>query len=355
VRVKIEGAGFAPIYTWRNLDVTEDLRPGVQDTINFWVGNPTAGSGDILLVVDNTCPGWTAVVSPTVVVGVGPNSGDIRPAQLMVTPPNPATLGTGCHIDVQGWIGQQFIGGIRKLDVPPVHLTPANPPWMEQEISTIPTVPISGTTNQVCIELQNPLSVTKVVTVTFSEAVFGAGIGFTPFVTQAFSLPPFSFNKYCVSWTPLPVTALHRCLLVTLRQPGFLDGHSQRNIDIARLPPGTTPVSLSVPIDIGNPLAYTATLTLDARLVGFSGWTPGFSPMLPMSLGPGASRRFMVSLMPAMAGTAASAVAAGGPITYGDVVRLDVTVLLDGEPASGFSVEFLPPLQVYLPLVVRNF
>ena len=33
--------------------------------------------------------------------------GDIRDATLHVIPPNPAILGTGCHIDVQGWIGDQ--------------------------------------------------------------------------------------------------------------------------------------------------------------------------------------------------------------------------------------------------------
>jgi hypothetical protein len=193
-----------------------------------------------------------------------------------------------------------------------------------------------------------------VVTVTFSEAVFGAGIGITPFTTQSFTLPPNSYAKYCVSWTPLPSSAMHRCLFVTLQQPGFRDQLSQRNIEIIRPPSGSSPVGLAIPVRLGNPLGYTATLALDWSLVGISGLAPAFTPMLPPSLGPGASSFFTLTLAPAAAGAASVGVAAGGPITYGDSVRLDVTLLLDGAPSGGFSVEIQSPLQVYLPLVARN-
>lgn len=353
IRVKIEGAGFTPIYTLSNLDVTEDLQPGVTDTLTFKVGNPTAATADVILVVDNTCPGWTATVSPTVALAVGPKSLDLRTVELRVTPPNPAVLGTGCHIDVQGWIGDKLIGGIRKLDVPPVHLTPGNPTWLEQEITTVPTVPVSGTVNQACVQLQNPLAITKTVTITYSEAVFGAGIGFTPFTAQSFALPPHSLATYCVNWTPLASTALHRCLLVTLHQAGFLDQRSQRNLDIAHLPPGSAPISVSIPIDIGNPLPYTSTITLDGRLIGLSGWMPAFTPAVPLVLGPGATQRFTLRLVPAVIAQTVSAVTAG-PTTFGDVVRADVTLSLDGEPYSGFSVDLTPPLRMFLPLVLRT-
>ncbi len=352
IRVKIEGAGFAPLYTLRNLDVTENLQPGVTDILPFKVGNPTAAVADVVLVVDNTCPGWTAVVSPTLLTGVLANDSDIRNAELTVTVPNPAVLGTGCHVDVQGWINGHLIGGIRKLDVPPVHLTPSNPPWLEQEISTVPTVPVSGTVNQVCVELQNPLAITKTVTITYSEAAFGAGIGFTPFTAQTFDLPPNSIAKYCANWTPLASTSLHRCLLVTLVQPGFLDQRSQRNLDIAHLPPGLTPIGLPIPIRIGNPLPYTSTITLDASLIGLSGWTPSFTPPLPLTLGPGASQAFTLRLVPAVMAQAAAS-SASGPATFGDVVRVDVAILLDGELSGGFSVDLAPPLQTFLPLVLR--
>ena len=50
--MKIESAGYAPIYTYRNLDVTEDLKPGVTDVLTFNVANPTAVPATITLVVD---------------------------------------------------------------------------------------------------------------------------------------------------------------------------------------------------------------------------------------------------------------------------------------------------------------
>ncbi|HTP06834.1 MAG TPA: hypothetical protein VMP08_01185, partial [Anaerolineae bacterium] len=65
IAVKIESAGYAPLYTYRNLDVAEDLKPGVTDVLTFSVANPTAAPATIHLVVDNTCPGWSAVVNPT--------------------------------------------------------------------------------------------------------------------------------------------------------------------------------------------------------------------------------------------------------------------------------------------------
>jgi hypothetical protein len=188
--------------------------------------------------------------------------------------------------------------------------------------------------------------------VTFSEADFGAGVGFTPLTPQVFTLPPGTIARYCVAWTPLPGGTRHRCLLVTLHQPGFLDQHSQRNLDIAPLPPGAPPVGWAVPIRIGNPLAYPSTITLGGKLVGLSGWTPAFAPALPLVLGPGATQLITVTLTPALMAQGASAVTAG-PDTFGDVVRLDVTLSLDGEPYSGFSVD-LAPLRVFLPLVLRS-
>ena len=104
---------------------------------------------------------------------------EIREAALSVTPPN-MPLGTACHIDVQGWIGGELIGGIRKLDVPPVHLPPGDPPWNEKEIVAIPDPPVAGQAGQICVQLNNPLPIPRTVSIQFSEADFGAGIPFTP-------------------------------------------------------------------------------------------------------------------------------------------------------------------------------
>ena len=348
IAVKIESAGYAPIYTYRNLDVAEDLKPGVTDVLTFAVANPTANPATIQLVVDNTCPGWTAVVNPATIVNAVP--GMIYTATLSVTPPNPATLGTACHIDVQGWIGGQLIGGIRKLDVPPVNLPHSDPPWLEQEISTVPTPPISGTLNHVYIELNNPWPTQRVVTVTFSEAVFGAGIPFTPFATQVFTLPPHSLQKYGVPWTPIASASMHRCLLVTLQQAGFRDQTSQRNVDLVRRLPNWNPGSVHIPFTIGNPFPYDTQVDLNGILIGLNNWMPKFVPDPPPDLPPGGMYHGELMLVPAVQQDAplASEVSISG-----DVVRVDVSVELNDQPYSGFSVEFTPPLNVYLPLILK--
>jgi len=348
IAVKIESAGYAPIYTYRNLDVTEDLKPGVTDVLTFAVANPTAVTATINLVVVNTCPGWTAVVNPPSIANAVP--GTIYTATLSVTPPNPATLGTACHIDVQGWIGSQLIGGIRKLDVPPVNLPHSDPPWLEKEITTIPTTPISGTVNQACIELQNPLGVSRQVTVTFSEAVFGAGIGFTPFKTQAFTLPPNSLQKYCVNWTPIPSASMHRCLLVELDQAGWQTQRSQRNLEIEQRPPLFDPSTVHIPFSIGNPFPFDSHLDLNGILIGLNQWTPKFVPDPPPDLPVGGKYIGELQLVPAVQQQSPQV---ASPSFSGDVVRVDVEVKLNGEPASGFSVEFAAPLKVFLPLIMK--
>jgi hypothetical protein len=351
IQVKVEGSGFQPIYTQRNLDVTEDLRPNVENVLPFKVANPTTTTATIDLVVDNTCPGWTAWVTPTQLLAVAPFSADVRNAELHVIPPGGGSLGTSCHIDVQGWIGDHLIGGIRKLDVPPVHLPPSNPPWLEREISTIPTPPVLGATNQVCIELQNPLGFTRTVTVTFSAADFGAGVPFTPFTTQSFDLPPFSLQKYCVNWTPSVSGTLHRCLLVTLQQPGFHDQRSQRNVDLVRRPPGWNPSGVSIPFVVGNPLRYPGEVNLNGILIGLNNWMPQFDPPPPYMLEPGMTQNVMLHLVPAVLHVPNAANA--DATIAGDAVRVDVSMSLNGEPYSGFSVDFAPPFSVYLPVVLK--
>ncbi|HTP08545.1 MAG TPA: hypothetical protein VMP08_09860, partial [Anaerolineae bacterium] len=277
---------------------------------------------------------------------------------LSVTPPNPAVLGTACHIDVQGWIGDQLIGGIRKLDVPPVNLPHSDPPWLEPEISTIPTTPISGTLNKVCIELNNPWNFTRTVTVTFSEADFGAGIGFTPISptpTHVFTLPPNSLQKYCVDWLPMSGGTLHRCLLVTLQQPGFQDQTSQRNYDLERRPPvGWNPGSVHIPFTIGNPFPYDSQLNINGILIGLNNWVPKFSPDPPPDLPPGGMWSGELMLVPAVQVASPHAPQANDASIAGDVARVDVSVSLNDQPYSGFSVEFGAPLNVYLPLIMKQ-
>ncbi len=352
IQVKVEGSGFAPIYTQHNLDVTEDLRPGITDTLMFKVGNPTAATSDILLVVDNTCPGWSAWITPTATLpSVGPNDTDIRTAFLNVIPPSGPPLGTACHIDVQGWINGKLIGGIRKLDVPPVQLPPGDPWWEEKEISVNPDPPTAGQTISYCVELQNPLPFSRTVTLIYSYADFGAGIPFTPIQTKTVTLPPNSIDKYCINWATSGSGTLHRCLLVTLKQPGFQDQRSQRNVDFVRPRHGWA--GITVTFGIVNPAPFTRTLRLDPALIGIDPnlWKPHILPDPPPDLGPNQMGMFTFELVPAV--TAMEADAPPPSNGFGDSSRVQVGVYLDDEPVGGFTVDYTP-LNVFLPLVMRQ-
>jgi len=352
IQVMVQGAGFAPIYTQRNLDVTEDLKPGVMDVLPFKVGNSTPVTGNISLVVINTCPGWTATVSPTVLINVGPNSTDIRDAELDVTPPvgrrwaRPVTLTckpgsvTSCS-----WHPQA-----RRA---PVNLPHAEPLWMEKEITVVPDPPTVGVPISYCIELQNPLPFpfTRTVTVIYSFADFGAGIGFTPIQTKTITLPPSSLNKYCITWTPPTSGTLHKCLLITLQQPGFQDQHSQRNVNFRRLPrlvPG-----LPITFTVGNPSPFTRTLRIDPVLIGFGPiWQPHLPDPPPDELGPGQMLNLALDLMPMMS-VESEAAATPSDDRFGDYSGIEVGVYLDDELIGGFTVDDTP-LKVYLPIVMKQ-
>lgn len=356
IQIVITGPGLnTPLITQRNIDVTEDLQGGVADDLVFKVGNPTSSTADIALVVDNTCPGWSATITDPVggvLPGMAP--GEVRSATLQVTPPNPVVLGTACHIDVQGWIGDLLIGGIRKLDVPPVHLpTDVNPPWEEKEISTIPDPAVQGALTQYCVELQNPLPFTRTVTIEYQVADFGAGMGFTPVGTRTVDLPPSSIAKYCISWTPGVGGTLHRCLRVKLSQPGYQDEYSQHNIELVRI----RPIDLSklrVPFVVRNPDLVDHKLGFKIQVFGIDPyWKPHF--VLPGDGDPppdvllaGEQVNLEMILIGLINGPQPP-----GDYRYGSESKIEVDVLLDDVSIGGFTVVLESPT-VYLPLVERE-
>ena len=356
IQIVVTGPGLSePLITQRNLDVSENLQAGVSDDLTFKVRNNSSASADISLVVDNTCPGWSAVISDPadgVLHNVAP--GDILTATLTVTPPDPVTLGSGCHIDVQAWIGDQMIGGIRKMDVPPVQLpSDVNPPWEEPEISFEPSPPVVGVTGKICVELQNPLPVSRTVTIEYAVADFGAGIPFTPVAMKTFTLPPNSLDKYCADWTPAAGGTLHRCALITLKQDGYQDMRSQRNVDVRKVIISDF-ASLDIPFTIGNPDLVTHTLTLTPTLIGIDPYwqpiiviDPGDPP--PNELGPGQMVNLHLMLLPAVTGKSPQA-AAPSNYRYGDVSQVEIAEYLDGELSGGVTIE-LSTQRLYLPYV----
>jgi uncharacterized repeat protein (TIGR01451 family) len=358
VQIRVTGPGLSqPLVTQRNLDVTEDLTAGTPDLLKFKVQNNTSSTANIALVVDNTCPGWDAQITDPpggLFTNVAP--GVILTATLKVTPPNPVTLGTGCHIDVQGWINDMLIGGIRKLDVPPVQLpTDVNPPWEEPEISFDPDPPVVGQPGKICIDLQNPLPYTRTVTVDFSVADFGAGIPFTPVGSTTVDLPPNSYDKYCVDWTPDSGGTLHRCVLATLKQANYPDMRSQHNVDVVR--PRTIHLGdLNVPFRVYNPDLVKHTLKFDPTIFGIDPyWMPSFvddnGAPAPNEIMPGQMLNLHMLLLPAVQKSQAPS-APPAEYRFGDESKIEVSVLMDGVKTSGFSVKLAPPL-LFMPVLRR--
>ncbi|NJN68364.1 MAG: hypothetical protein HC884_17455, partial [Chloroflexaceae bacterium] len=344
IQVVIEDEAGERIVSQRNLDVTENLQPGTPDDLVFKVGNPTNANADVMLVVNNTCPGWLATVSPSVLTNMAP--GEVRDATLTVTPPDPVVFGSACHIDVQGWIGDQFIGGIRKLDVPPVHLPDAEPHWMEPEITFHPDPPVAGVPGQICVQLQNPLGSPRNVTIDYAVADFGAGIYFTTVASENFTLPANSIGDYCADWTPALGGTNHRCVLVTLKQPGYPDQTSQRNVNIIQLSIGDILSHIKLPVLVRNPDWVNHHLEIRWTIFGID---PFWEPVIvdddgdppPETLGPGEMLHLNLGFQP-VEGTTLSQTPPES-FDYGDESRLEVAILLDGEEVGGFTAVVVPP------------
>jgi hypothetical protein len=254
---------------------------------------------------------------------------------------------------VQEWIGTQLVGGVRKLDVPPVHLPGhIDPPWEEPEIVFLPDPPALGVPGRVCVVLNNPTPSAKSVTVTFDEADFGAGIGFTPIGTQTFTLPPNSVNKYCIPWTPAATGTAHRCLLVHLNQDNYLEMRSQRNVDLVRYTGSLG--TLDIPVTIGNPdlVDHHVTFELTTSGINPSVATPVIMPSPgdpppDVILGGGSIIVHLQFVVPISA-------QAGPPPEYrfGDASQVSVGVFLDGQPTSGFTL-LLGNTKTFVPVVKK--
>lgn len=350
--------GGTPLITQSCLDVVEVLQPGRTDTLSFLVRNNTGAAGTVSLVVDNTCPGWTATITTPAsgqYVNLAAGATGSPNAVLSVTPPTGGLLGSGCHIDVQAWIGTKMIGGVRKIDIAPVHLPlRVIPPWEESEMTFSPDPLVLGQPAQLCIRLVNPLGTAQTVTVDFAVADFGAGIGFTPAASGTFNLPPNSVTTHCVNWTPATTGTLHRCILATLKQTGYRDQTSQRNVNAVR--PTATSGSLIIPFTAGNPDLIRHALGFTPRLVGINPhWQPVIEPLgggtLPTTIEPGARIALQVRFI--LIGLDPSVTTAPPPpmldFSAGSRHSVEISVLLDGVETGGFTVE-ITPYPTYLPL-----
>lgn len=345
-QIRISQQGYADIISQKNLDVGEHLRPGQEDQLLITVGNPRSYTADIQVVVHTECPGWQAWAEPDVLRDVPP--GATRDVTLRVIPPVAgATLGSGCYIDVESYINGELIGGIRKVDLPPVHPPVGEPPYAEREITIHPDPPAVGQPAQICAELHNFAAVDQTVDLTLYAADFGAGILFTEVGHLAgVVIPAHSTIQRCLTWMP-PPGSTHRCLQIRIQQRGYEDIISQRNIDLERAPERGEE-AFEREFKVGNPTGEVKKVEVDLKTIGLPpdwGVSVGWNEA---TLGPGEVMTNSVSLEPP---PGAGGVGGSWP---GDGHMLAVEVFIGGELVGGIQIEFeMGEHKVYLPIILK--
>jgi hypothetical protein len=141
-----------------------------------------------------------------------------------------------------------------------------------------------------------------------------------------------------------------------LSQAGYQDQFSQHNVNLVRAAP-TRPDLTNVPFTIGNPDNVPHHITFQLQVYGIDpywkpvigGPNPG-DPAPDIIPGDGSVRMATLQLVPAVAGQ--SPLAPPANYQFGDQSQVEVTVLLDGQPTGGVTVQLVQP-SLYLPLLQK--
>jgi hypothetical protein len=365
VRVTLEMPGHEPIWSQRNIDVGEPLRPGQPHELVFPVGAwPYTEPVTISLGLVPHKAGWEFRLSPDMLVNVAP--GQPVSATLTVVPPADARLGSGEPIvDVEAFVDGELIGGFRKLDVPPVPIhKPHEPRYAESEIQIEPYPPQAGEPTRVSAQLQNSSDQTATVALEFGWADFGMGIPFTttgmdPY-TRTVTLSPEMTTTVGVTWTP--TAAGHRCVQVRLTDPeGYYEPQlSQRNVDVVDEPPcGITRVYT---FTVYNHSPFSA--TVDIGLITFNvppHWEVTTIPTGTLVLEPFSSGVVEVHVTipcpPTLAAAQQQQAMAALQQQAGGVATVDVEGYIDGELVGGIELQFVAPEKqptIFLPVIVKR-
>lgn len=322
----------------RNMDVSELLKPGQPDMFTFTVGNPLTIPTTLYLTTTVHLPGWEVLLSNYELPNMGP--GELRPVVLTVFPPaDLSRLEDGTPVvDVEVRtlpVGGELIGGFRKIFRPPVPIhRPEDPPYGESEISLEPYPPRAGEPVVICTDLRNPTTVSQTVQVEFGVANFGIGLPFTRIDLQALTLPPQSQVRTCTRW--VPSIGGHFCAQIIIRQPGYRDVFSQRNMDVAEfLEPGQ-PNSYVFPV--GNPYDRPVTVTL-GLVEQLPGWEAFLTPEVLYNLAPHTSRPVTLTVIPA---SNLIELEDGAPV-------VDVEAYTEEGLLGGFRKLFRPPVPIHHP------
>jgi hypothetical protein len=367
VRVTLEMPGQEPIWSQRNIDVGEPLRPGEPHARTFLVDVwPYTEPVTVNLGLRVHRDGWDIALSQNVLPNVVP--GQPVEVTLTVTPPLEVELGTGEPIvDVEAFVEGELLGGFRKLDRPPVPIhKPHEKGYAESEIMVEPYPPQVGVDSLVSTVIQNASDVTQTINLEFGWADFGMGIPFTttgmvPY-THSVTLAPEMTQTATVTWTP--TQAGHQCIQVWLSDPEgvYEPQRSQRNVDVSERPPcGQTRV---FSFTVYNDSPFTA--TVDVGMITFNvpeEWQVTVTPSPTLEIGPFDDAVITVtvhipcpSLSRALFETQAIYAIQQAA---GSVPTIDVEGYVEGELVGGIELQFEEPAVeyswIYLPLVLRNW
>jgi hypothetical protein len=366
VRVELQDEGHRPVWSQRNIDVAEPLRPGEPHSLTFQVGTwPYSEPVTITLGLINHKREWGASLSKDLLVNVQP--GEPVSVTLTVSPPEDAELGSGLPIlDVEAYVEGRLLGGFRKLDIPPVPLhKPHEKDYAETEMTIEPDPPQVGEEAKVTVELQNNGSMTSTVLLEFGWAQFGMGIPFTTTGMvppgQALEIGPVATATTWVTWRP--VYSGPHCIQVRLQDPtnGYREMISRRNVEVAEPPPcGETRVFT---FTVYNDSPFTA--TVEIGLISFNvpaDWEVTVLPSDTLTLGPFDEGVVTVTVRIPCAGSREALLArqelAALQEEAGSVPTIDVEGYVDGELVGGIELQFPSAVpegwEIYLPLIMKN-
>jgi hypothetical protein len=351
-QIRISQAGYEDVVSYKNLDVSEHLRPGQEDDLVITVGNPKDFTADIQIAVYSGCPGWLAWTEPDILRDVPP--GGVRNVTLKVVPPAAgATLGSGCYIDVETYINGELISGIRKVDLPPVHPPVGEPPYAESEITIRPDPPVVGQPAQICATLHNYAGVDQTVDLTLYAMDFGMGL--SPQEVGRLSgvvIPANTTIERCITWTPPPGSE-HRCLQIRIQQAGYNDIISQRNIENVRLP-GIVHLPLSYDFKVGNTTGQTKTVQLNTKEIGLaSGWSVSLD-FNEVTLGPGQTVTNTMHIR--SLSQASTVMQVDEEVLPGDAHLVAVEAFIDDQLIGGVLFEFEAEVRkIYLPIIMKKW
>ena len=337
VQIFVRQPGYRGVFSQRNMDVAEYLRPNTPDLFEFPVGNPFDEAITVTLGLVEHLPGWDVSLSDYII----PNllSHTHKMVTMVVTPTgNLADLEDESPVvDVEAYVDNRLLGGFRKLFRPPIPIHhPEDPPYAEREISIEPYPPRAGEPTEICVELRNPTDFPQTIWVEFAWANFGIGLPFHPFHGQMVTLPPHSVIKKCTVWVP-PFPG-HFCVQVSLIDPEqrYRVMRSQRNIDVGEVFIPGQPTKPFV-FRVGNPLTFTTNIEM-AAFVHLRGWDAMLDPPFLPNMAPDETRPVTLTVF-----------VPPGPLPPDDVPVVDVEAHAAGRLIGGFRKIYRPPVPIHRP------